>query len=75
MPESMPPYHGASVAASSRVNLLLQMQAPMLVATKKFAIGEHAFAFRQMHTAMNATHHILAFNGRRLFMRFFLPLF
>lgn len=75
MPESRLLYHGALVAASSRVNLLLQMQATMLVATKKLAIGEHTFAFWQMHTAMNATHHILAFNGRRLFMRFFLPLF
>ncbi len=36
----------------------------MLVAAKKFTVGEQAFAFRQMHITLGAAHHILAFNGR-----------
>jgi hypothetical protein len=51
------------------------VQAAMLIAAKKFSVGEQAFAFRQMYTTLGAAHHILAFNGRRLFMCFFLPLF
>jgi hypothetical protein len=51
------------------------VQAAMLIAAKKFAVGEQAFAFRQMHIALGAAHHILAFNGRRLFMSLFLALF
>ena len=57
------------------VNLLLQVQTAMLVATKEFAFGENAFALWQMYAAMRAAHHILAFDGRRLFMSLFLPLF
>ena len=47
----------------------------MLITAKKFAVGEQTFAFWQMHTTMGAANHIFTFNGRRLFMCFFLPLF
>ncbi|MDN5935542.1 MAG: hypothetical protein L0H75_05115 [Nitrosospira sp.] len=47
----------------------------MLVATEKLILGKNAFAFWQMHAAMSAAHHILAFNGRRLFMNILLSLF
>jgi hypothetical protein len=58
-----------------RVNLLLHVQTAMLVAAKKFAVGEQTFAFWQMHAAMGAAHHILTLNRRRLFMSLLLPLF
>jgi hypothetical protein len=72
LPESTRP---ESPQIQKGVNLLLQVQTAMLVATKKLALGENAFALWQMYTAMRAAHHILAFDGRRLFMSLFLPLF
>src|SRR6185437_13182265 len=74
MPESVLLHRQPRVTARGRVNLL-HVQAAMLIAAKKISVGEQAFAFRQMYTTLGAAHHILAFNGRRLFMCFFLPLF
>ena len=51
--------------------LQLQMQAAMLVATKKISFRRDAFASGQVHAAVHAPHHILALQGARLFMRFF----
>jgi len=76
MPESVLLHRQPGVTASvGRVKLLLHVQAAMLVAAKKFTVGEQAFAFRQMHITLGTAHHILAFNGRRFFMSLFLPLF
>lgn len=63
-----------SLQIRKTVNLLLQVQAAMLVATKEFSLGKNTLAFWQMHAAMRAAHHILAFDGRRLFVSLFLPL-
>jgi predicted transposase YdaD len=55
--------------------LALQVQTTMLVATEKLVFRKNAFAFRQMHAAMGAAHHIFAFDRRRLFLSLFLPPF
>jgi len=50
------------------------MQATMLVAAKKLALGGDTFAFWQMHAAMGAAHHILV-GSRRSFPLRLVPLF
>jgi hypothetical protein len=51
--------------------LQLQMQAAMLITTKKISFRRDAFAPGQVHATVRAPHHILALQGARLFMRFF----
>jgi hypothetical protein len=51
------------------------MQTPMLVATEILAFGSNALAPGQMHAAVNAAHHILAFECCRALSCFLLPLF
>ena len=50
------------------------MQTTMLVTAENFATRHHAFASGQMHAAMDAPNHILAFHGESVLLRF-LPLF
>jgi len=54
-----------------RILLRLQVQAPMLVAAEKLALRSDALAFRQMHAAMGAAHHIFACGGRCLILLLF----
>jgi len=54
--------------------LQFQMQAAMLIATKKISFRRDAFAPGQVHATVRAPHHILALQGARLLMCF-VPLF